>query len=68
MPKIEKVFSLEITPERFLIACSPEELMEIDMLLSSPRFQHKMNHNELYGDSLAGKKFANESETRKLKS
>lgn len=33
MPKTYKVFSLEITPERFLAACSDEELFEIALLL-----------------------------------
>jgi hypothetical protein len=42
MPKIEKVFYLEVTPERFLECCSREELIEIDLLLSSSRFQSKI--------------------------
>jgi hypothetical protein len=35
MPKIDKVFSLEITPERFLGACSFTELQEVDLLIGS---------------------------------
>lgn len=35
MPKIDKVFSLEITPDRFLGACSYTELQEVDLLLGS---------------------------------
>ena len=43
MPKIEKAFRLEVTPERFLEACSSEELIELDMLLTSPRYRERMN-------------------------
>lgn len=35
MPKIDKIFSLEITPERFLEACSLNELQEVHLLLGS---------------------------------
>jgi len=52
MPKIEKVFTLEITPERFLNSCSPIELIELDMLLGSPRYQSKMKEEELGGKQL----------------
>lgn len=43
MPRIDKVLSLDITPEQFLNACSADELKELDLLLSSPRYQQKMN-------------------------
>ena len=43
MPKLQKVFTLDVTPERFLDNCSVEELLEVDILLSSPRYQNKMN-------------------------
>jgi hypothetical protein len=42
MPRIDKIFTLEITPEQFLKACSAHELIELDMLLQSPRYQRKM--------------------------
>lgn len=42
MPKIQKSFELEITPERFLDACSNEELQEIDLLIQSPRFRARL--------------------------
>lgn len=42
MPRITKHFELEITPERFLEACSILELQELDMLLQSPRYQDKL--------------------------
>lgn len=42
MPKIERQFILEITPERFLNACSPYELAELEMLLSAPMYQEKI--------------------------
>lgn len=42
MPKITKQFELEVTPERFLNACTPEELLEVELLITSPRFVAKM--------------------------
>lgn len=39
MPKITKQFTLEIQPERFLNACSYDEIYELWLLLSSPRYQ-----------------------------
>ena len=45
MPKIIKQFELEVTPERFLSACSPEELIEVELLITSPRFVSKMNEH-----------------------
>lgn len=39
MPKVQKIFTLEVTPTKFLEACSGEELIELEMLLSSKRFQ-----------------------------
>ncbi len=43
MPQLQKVYTLDITPEQFLNACSPEELQEVDLLLSKPSYQHHMN-------------------------
>ena len=43
MPKITKQFELDVTPERFLSACSAEELIEVELLITSPRFVAKMN-------------------------
>ncbi|MDP2188538.1 MAG: hypothetical protein Q8J69_07635 [Sphingobacteriaceae bacterium] len=42
MPKINKHFELDVTPERFLEACSVTELQEVELLLYSPRFQAKI--------------------------
>lgn len=42
MPRIEKVFTLEVSVERFLNACSPMELKEVEMAILSPRFQNRM--------------------------
>lgn len=44
---------LEVTPERFLEACSREELIETQLLLDSQRFQIKMsvkNEDDFYFD------------------
>ena len=43
MPKISQVFEIDITPEKFLRNCSRTELIEIDMLLQSNHYQHRMH-------------------------
>ena len=43
MPTIQKIFTLEVSPEKFLDNCSPEELIELELLLSSDRYQDKMD-------------------------
>lgn len=42
MPKINKQFFLEISPEQFLNNCSPLELKEIDHLIQSPQYVKRM--------------------------
>ncbi|HET6558097.1 MAG TPA: hypothetical protein VFG54_12330 [Prolixibacteraceae bacterium] len=42
MPRLDKLFVLEVTPEQFLRNCSREELIEIDLLLQSPHIQMRM--------------------------
>lgn len=42
MPKITRMLELEITPERYLDACSVTELQELEVLLNSPRYQSKI--------------------------
>ena len=46
MPKIDKIFSLEITPEQFLSKCSAIELQEINILIQSPRFANRISEIE----------------------
>lgn len=43
MPKLDKIFTLEVTPEQFLRNCSPTELIEVDLLIQSPTYQMKMH-------------------------
>ena len=43
MPRLDKMFSLEVTPEQFLRNCSPTELVEVDLLIQSPCYQMKMH-------------------------
>ncbi len=43
MPKVQKIFNLEVTPDKFLRACSATELREVELLLSSKTYQNKMN-------------------------
>jgi hypothetical protein len=54
MPTISNVLTLEVTPEKFLEACSPSELMEVDMLIQGAYYQNKMQ------DEAAGQKAINE--------
>lgn len=42
MPEITKVFTLKISPERFLENCSNNELKELDLLLASERYQRRI--------------------------
>ena len=42
MPKLDKMFTLEVTPEQFLRNCSREELIETDLLLNSATYQKTM--------------------------
>jgi hypothetical protein len=46
MPTITQQNFIDITPEKFLEACSPVELMELDLLLGSPRFQARLKHTQ----------------------
>lgn len=41
MPQTSHTFTLDITPERYLNACSLTELYEIQMLLDSKIMQHE---------------------------
>ena len=43
MPKLDKMFSLEVTPEQFLRNCSKVELIELDLLLNSAHYQMRMH-------------------------
>jgi hypothetical protein len=42
MPNITQTNYIHITPEKFLDACSDLELMELDLLLTSPRYQNRI--------------------------
>lgn len=46
MPRISCAQMIDISPERFLEACSTEELQEIFLLINSPRFFNKMKEVE----------------------
>ena len=48
MPYIRQYMELDITPEKFLEACSADELQEIEILIASPRYQRKMNNVQSY--------------------
>lgn len=45
MPRIQKIFTLEVSVEKFLENCSTTELIELDLLLNSPRYQEKMKES-----------------------
>ncbi len=42
MPDIQKVYTLSITVEQFINACSRTELIELGFILDSPRIQEKI--------------------------
>ena len=42
MPTTQQIFTIDISPKKFLECCSQTELIEIDMLLNSERFQRRM--------------------------
>jgi hypothetical protein len=46
MPILLKQYTLEITPEQFLNACSKYELVETDFLLNSVSIQKKMHPDD----------------------
>lgn len=50
MPQITKQYTVSISPEQFLDACSGTELHELQILLSNTRYQSKM-HGEAVFDS-----------------
>ncbi len=43
MPEISELNIIKISPERFLNACSPAELYDLDMLLGRKVYQDKIN-------------------------
>ncbi len=43
MPVINQTNQIDITPEKFLDACSDSELMEVDILIQSNRFVQRLN-------------------------
>jgi hypothetical protein len=45
MPKIEKLFTLEITPERFVAACSDIEIQELSMLVDREFTRRKIGQD-----------------------
>lgn len=46
MPTINKLFYLDVTPEKYLEACSPKEIIETWLLISSERFQSIIKTHE----------------------
>jgi len=65
MPKISKVFKIEITPERFIDACSDTELKELDLLLQSPRFQQRLKATEIGFKSNTSQSKASQTDSKK---
>ena len=52
MPQINKLFTLDVTPAKFLDACTAEELIELQMLLNSSKYQSKIqNHIKKFKES-----------------
>ena len=42
MPRIQKAYTLDISPEQFLNNCSGTELQEIALLINTAKYQSKM--------------------------
>lgn len=45
MPKIERIFTLEITPERFVDACSDIEIQELALLIDKEWTRRKIGQD-----------------------
>ncbi len=43
MPKVQKVFTLDVNPNTYLRACSTEELVELQLLLNKPCYSKRIN-------------------------
>jgi hypothetical protein len=46
MPTINQIIYLDVTPERFLNACCPSEILETALLLNTQRFQQIIKEYE----------------------
>jgi len=46
MPTVTKILRLEVTPEKYLDACTVDELIELEMLLCQPRYRVKIWNKE----------------------
>lgn len=42
MPKIQQLFEINITPQRFLDRCSDQELYEIYLLMNQPAIHNRL--------------------------
>lgn len=54
MPKLNKAFTLELTPEQFLKQCSVTELHEIEMLMQSNWVKERMKMQEHINPAFLG--------------
>jgi hypothetical protein len=50
MPTLTKQYTLTVSPEQFLDACSANELHEVSLLLQSNRYQRKMLNGDYVPD------------------
>lgn len=48
MPKLNRTYTLEITPEQFLNSCSPVELQEISLLLNNNFYQSRLQSRQCW--------------------
>jgi len=64
MPQVTKVFTIEMTPERFIDSCSDEELKELEILLQSPRFQNGLKAIEIGFKSSTSKDTASKNQNQ----
>ena len=60
MPTLNKNYTLEITPEQFLNACSRNELIETGLLLDSPAIQRKVTDDDIQDSHNLSAEFVNQ--------
>ena len=63
MPILNKNYTLEITPEQFLNACSRNELIETGLLLDSPGIQRKVAQDDIQDSNYVSAEVGNQAHT-----
>lgn len=67
MPKINHSIYIDVTPEKFLNACSNNELMELEILMQSPAIQSRIRYQEEMNNERRIKELEAESSKQEVK-